>query len=1000
MWLLGCTCMQAARHFSYPYAVPAEPWAESFGNHRAVLRVGRAAPSVSLRLWWRRPDARPAAHRFLLVDAATGDTVRAVRKVQVDNEQCNIEFGPVRAAGTYYFYYLPYTVQPGCGSYYRGYLADRPDTCSLPAALRADTARVERIEARTAFDSFYPMEVAATRSETLAYRQDVSADVPFYLFPEDRSNPIRMRGYLPLRWMDYRQGDAFSGEARPNEYYAFQVGVWSPDRALSGLTVSVSDLKTAAGKCIPASAVTCFNTEGIDMYGHSFRKELCVEAGRVQALWFGVDVPADASAGTYRGTLTLRTVQGVRTLPVVLRVGGAPLVDRGDSEPWRHSRLRWLNSVRGLADTPVVPYTAMQVRKNEISCLGRRVRTGRHSLLPHQLTSWGTDILYRPVRFVVRTATGECRLEGRPQFDEHTDGHVSGSWQASCEDFTLTCRMRMEFDGWMNYVYTVRAHRDVHIEDVRLELPVRNEAGTYFLGAGLPGQETPAAYEGRWDTPETTVDDHGVSIPVNKQAGWLWPFDSFWIGSAAAGIHCELRGSTYSGPLLNAYRPPYPASWDNGGKGGFSIRRDGHHTLVSAYSGARTLAAGDTVSFDFALIVTPVKRLDTHSQFTDRYYHNGGAPEPTDADIRAGVRVVNVHHANKYNPFINYPFLATDSLKAFVDRCHTGGCKVKLYYTLRELTSALPELWAIRSLGTEILRGGSGGGYPWLREHLVADYTPQWYQHFDDGSIMSIPADAALLTSEGDTRWYNYYIEGLHWMVSNLGIDGIYLDDVSFGRDVLKRMRRVMDEVKPGCLIDLHSNTGFSHGPANQYMEFFPYIDKTWFGESFQYNRMSPANYLVESSSIPYGLMGDMLHAGGNKWLGMQYGMTVRHPWLTEGVVCDPRVVWKVWDDFGIADACMTGFWEKDVPVTTTDPDVKVTVYRRRDGRLLLSLGNYTDQVRTVRLVYDRPLGRRIRRGRLVAPEIPGFQPARTWQPADSITVEPRKGWLIYLQTE
>lgn len=114
----------------------------------------------------------------------------------------------------------------------------------------------------------------------------------------------------------------------------------------------------------------------------------------------------------------------------------------------------------------------------------------------------------------------------------------------------------------------------------------------------------------------------------------------------------------------------------------------------------------------------------------------------------------------------------------------------------------------------------------------------------------------------------NYYIEGLRWMVKNLDIDGLYLDDVSFGRDILKRMRRAMDSVKPGCIIDLHSNTGFSRGPANQYAEFFPYINKVWFGESFLYDQMTPANWLIESSGIPFGLMGGYALPGWKQMAG------------------------------------------------------------------------------------------------------------------------------------
>ena len=275
-----------------------------------------------------------------------------------------------------------------------------------------------------------------------------------------------------------------------------------------------------------------------------------------------------------------------------------------------------------------------------------------------------------------------------------------------------------------------------------------------------------------------------------------------------------------------------------------------------AYSGERMLEAGSSITFDFAMIITPVKMLDMKSQFTDRYYHNGPKPTPSQADIEAGVRIINVHQGNDYNPFINYPFLTVDKMKEFTKEWHARGCKIKIYYTLRELSNATAEIWAIRSLGNEILRGGNGGGFPWCREHFVTNYTPQWYEHFDNADKQGITADASILTAEGDSRWYNYYIEGLRWMVQNMDIDGIYLDDVSFDRRILKRMRRAMESVKPGCLIDLHSNTGFSRGPANQYTEFFPYVDKLWFGESFLYDKMTPANWLVESSGIPFGLSG------------------------------------------------------------------------------------------------------------------------------------------------
>lgn len=52
-------------------------------------------------------------------------------------------------------------------------------------------------------------------------------------------------------------------------------------------------------------------------------------------------------------------------------------------------------------------------------------------------------------------------------------------------------------------------------------------------------------------------------------------------------------------------------------------------------------------------------------------------------------------------------------------------------------------------------------------------------------------------------------------------------------------------------------------------MEFFLYVDKLWFGESFFYDKMILVNWLVELLGIFFGLSGDMLYRGGNVWLGM-----------------------------------------------------------------------------------------------------------------------------------
>jgi hypothetical protein len=300
----------------------------------------------------------------------------------------------------------------------------------------------------------------------------------------------------------------------------------------------------------------------------------------------------------------------------------------------------------------------------------------------------------------------------------------------------------------------------------------------------------------------------------------------------------------------------------------------------------------------------------------------------------------------------------------------------------------------LRSLGNEIFSGGSGGGNPWLQEHFVENYTTSWYEHID-----SVKTDAAIVTASGTSRWYNYYVEGLKWMVKEYGIDGLYLDDVAYDRNMLKRIRKVMNEIRPDCLIDLHSNRGFTQGPAIQYTEYFPYIDKLWFGENFNYDQMSPSNWFVESSGIPFGLMGDMLEGGGNAWRGMIYGMTSRYPWaINKNDLSMPYDIWKVWDNFGIASSEMVGNWDDKTVVSTSNNEVFATAYLK-NKKMLISVASWANEKVDITLSIDfKRAGLNPDKIQITAPAIDKFQPERTFGKNEAIPVEPKKGWLLIVE--
>jgi hypothetical protein len=256
------------------------------------------------------------------------------------------------------------------------------------------------------------------------------------------------------------------------------------------------------------------------------------------------------------------------------------------------------------------------------------------------------------------------------------------------------------------------------------------------------------------------------------------------------------------------------------------------------------------------------------------------------------------------------------------------------------------------------------------------------------------------VVNAGQSRWHNYYIEGLDWLARNVGIDGLYLDDVAYDRTTMKRVRKVLEAHRPHPLIDLHSASQFDarDGYINSallYMELFPYIDRLWFGEEFDYEKTSPSYWLTEMSGIPYGLMGEMLQNDGNAWRGMLFGMTSRLGWSKGS---DPRPLWQLWDSFGIEQADMIGWWVHDAPVKTGRDDVPATSYVRH-GKTLIALASWAPQSTTVKLRIDwKVLGLKSGSATLKAPAIAGFQSAAEFKPGDAIPIEPGKGWLLILE--
>lgn len=170
-------------------------------------------------------------------------------------------------------------------------------------------------------------------------------------------------------------------------------------------------------------------------------------------------------------------------------------------------------------------------------------------------------------------------------------------------------------------------------------------------------------------------------------------------------------------------------------------------------------------------------------------YGNVGYESPWHAQ-EDGVTVATLHQGiggiwnstldgtmSMVNPYINWPFVpdVVNFMEGFTRDAHALDMQVKFYYTIRELTNHVAELYALKALQGEVLLGGdpytvpqkhyvhdwdTHGGGAYLHQHLIDDYVSCWQQSLSNGETDASVCDI------GTSRWFNYYLEGAFWSIS------------------------------------------------------------------------------------------------------------------------------------------------------------------------------------------------------------------------------------------
>lgn len=970
------------------YTHSSQTWdTDSLGNHRVLVRFQGEGNVAKVVIPWRRRDSGVEKKRIIVEDPHLKRKISNVISGNITFESGEVYFEPLSGKGNYYIYFMPYKNEGRI--YYPQSVYLLPEGTASQDWISTINYNIlpntiaEEMQSINLFHSNDPMEIVATEKEMEDLIRKNSKST-FLVFPEDRAYPVRMKTRLPLRWIEKSPSLSFAGKADRGEFYSFQLAVLAL-KEIENMDVTFSDLRNERGNVISGKNFSCLNTSGVNYDGLSFKRKLTVKKGEVQSFWCLLEIPSSATPGKFYGRATIRS----NSLPEVavslqITVSEKLLQDGGIDKPALQTRLHWLNSTMAQANTVISPYTPLTVHKNRIDLLGRRVYL-RETGFPSQILSYftkemtaiGADpsrILSGPVQFNVfkQGASNALAWKNKPlRFIRQEPGTVSWQVKSYNTDLEREVSATMEFDGFVMYTVKLTALKDVTIEDISLVLPFTKESSKLMMGLGQKGGLRPQVFDWKWNVEK-----------MNQ--------DGAWIGNVNMGLQYSLRDENYVRPLnTNFYlQKPLllPTSWGNKNRGGIRIRQEGSNINVTNYSGERYMKKGDTLFYNFTLLITPFHPINTDFQWATRFYHKYA---PVDTVNRDGATVINIHHATPINPWINYPFIEWKEMKNYVDEAHRKGLKVKIYNTVRELSNRAYETFPMRSLGHEIYSPGEGGGFSWLQEHLGSDYIAAWF-------VPKIQ-DAAIVNS-GMSRWHNYYVEGMNWLVNHVGIDGIYLDDVAFDRITMKRIKRVLTQNGHPGIIDLHSANQFNprdgyNNSANLYLEHFPYINRLWFGEYFDYENNGPDFFLTEVSGIPFGLMGEMLEKGGNPWRGMLYGMTNRMPYDGN----DPSAIWRVWDAFGMEGSRMIGYWSDHCPVTTNNKNVLTTAYIKNESALI-SIASWDSADTKIRLNVDwKKLGINAAKARIIAPGIKNFQPEKIFLPTEEIPVEKGKGWLLII---
>ena len=652
---------------------------------------------------------------------------------------------------------------------------------------------------------------------------------------------------------------------------------------------------------------TIFNSDIVTSSGKIKKLPLYINQDDLLPLYIGIDT-------SYLGNKSniIITIEN-KNINISLKKNGHMLHNKGTDEMNTLSRLMWLNSNLYNNSKKSYIYNDIEEKDGLINFLGKTVKLSSDGFIENVFSyindrlniadECQAELLDGGIKFIINDNVNfnNYKIE---KVGSNLNIHSRGIGDnVEVENF---CRVK--YTGVFEYEIKVTAKNDTVIEVDEVN-SFSKYASKYMNGLGKRGEKF-SPFNFKWN---------GNSN------------NSIFIGNINVGANISWESEA---PSLEQNIPT--TTWDNHGEGGIDILFEKERAKVSAYSGKYKLTAGESHIFKFTVALTPFRNLDLFNHFSNRTYQsnrqNITAKNIISHTEKENLNKITIGNNNKIYSAINYPFGSIENIKNIVETAHHDRVAVNLSYNLNDIDIRCPEIHAITNAKDNILLNHD------VTSKIISDrykiYSERYHQPLNLENTEKIGCANCAIPLNEKSRFNNYYVETVNWLVKECGINGIEMRDDNMDSETIERVRKVIDRYRGNIelTIDYKNNTTYS---INNTVPLLPYADSILVNHAGNIKSYSPENILLEMSGINYGISGDIIDI--DVFLGMLYGMTNRAGYNE----AKNTKLYKLLDKFHIEDSEMVGFWAHDA-LKASDEGVKITYYKN-DKKVLICMYNFNN---------------------------------------------------------